>query len=201
MPMRGDFTANHLSPQGRCIECAPRSVIPLEAEVTESNAIVRQSVMGSVAPFGSSFQLTSRGSRDATPVDGESKTIPANLPRLNGEAQLGGLPAWRANRALKYIEGNLGSKIAVREIADCLALSTSYFARAFKESLGSSPGAYIAARRVERAKLMMASTRVKLAEIALACGFTDQSHFTRSFRRAVGMTPGLWRRTSINRTT
>jgi AraC family transcriptional regulator len=58
--------------------------------------------------------------------------------------------------------------------------------------------AYVGARRVERAKLMVASTRKKLTDIALACGFSYQSHLTKTFRRVVGMSPGVWRRTSIN---
>ena len=53
---------------------------------------------------------------------------------------------------------------------------------------------YIAERRVERAKLMMTSTRERLSDIALACGFVDQPHLNRYFRRMVGMSPGLWRR-------
>jgi AraC family transcriptional regulator len=56
---------------------------------------------------------------------------------------------------------------------------------------------YVAARRVERAKLMMTSTQERLAVIALACGFADQPHFNRHFRGAVGMSPGLWRRIAI----
>ena len=56
--------------------------------------------------------------------------------------------------------------------------------------------AYVAVRRVERAKLMMASTEQRLTDIALACGFADQSHLNRSFRRIVGVSPGLWRRVS-----
>jgi AraC-like DNA-binding protein len=56
--------------------------------------------------------------------------------------------------------------------------------------------AYVAARRVERAKLMMAGTRERLTDIALACGFADQSHLNRCFRRVVGTSPGLWRRMS-----
>ena len=86
----------------------------------------------------------------------------------------------------------------VREIAECVALRESHFSRAFKRSLGSSPMAYVGARRVARAKLMVASTRRKLTDIALVCGFSDQSHLTKSFRRVVGMSPGVWRRTSIN---
>jgi|GEM_PF-4157538 len=104
----------------------------------------------------------------------------------------------RAHRALEYIERNFGSKMRLREIADCVPLIESHFSRAFRRSLGPSPMAYIGARREERAKLMVASTRRKLTDIVLACGFSDQSHLTKSFRRAVGMSPGVWRRTSIN---
>jgi AraC-like DNA-binding protein len=124
-----------------------------------------------------------------------------SFPPLNGIWRPGGLAAWQANRALRYIEGKLESKVAIREIADCVALSASHFSRAFNHSLGSSPCAYVAARRVERAKLMMTSTRERLAYIALACGFSDQPHLNKSFRRVVGMSPGVWRRTSINDST
>lgn len=106
----------------------------------------------------------------------------------------GGLATWQTRRALAYIEARLGSKVAIGDIADRVALSQSHFRRAFKRSLGSSPRAYVAMRRVERAKTMMASTRDGLTDIALDCGFTDQSHFNRSFRRIVGVSPGLWRR-------
>src|ERR1700730_7993533 len=63
-------------------------------------------------------------------------------------------------------------------------------------TLGTSPMAYVAVRRVDRAKLMMASTGQRLTDIALACGFADQSHLNRYFRRIVGVSPGLWRRVS-----
>jgi AraC-like DNA-binding protein len=57
---------------------------------------------------------------------------------------------------------------------------------------------YIAARRVERAKRMMIISTESLTEIALNCGFADQSHLNRQFRRAVGVTPGQWRRSSAS---
>jgi AraC family transcriptional regulator len=107
----------------------------------------------------------------------------------------GGLARWQAKRALTYIEANLGSKLEIRALADLVALSNSHFSRAFKRSLGMSPMAYVATRRIERAKVMMMSTREQLSEIALASGFADQPHLSRSFRRKVGMSPGLWRRT------
>src|SRR6185312_17337988 len=110
--------------------------------------------------------------------------------------QPGGLARWQARRALAHIEENLGSKIAIRDLAGLVAFSKSHFSRAFKRSLGLSPMAYVARRRVERAKILMVSTDAQLTEIALACGFADQSHLNRSFRRVVGLSPGVWRRTT-----
>lgn len=116
-------------------------------------------------------------------------------PRAAPEApRRGGLPNWRAKRVLTYIEANLGSTISIGEMADCVALSKSYFSRAFKQSLGFSLMTYVTSRRVERAKLMITSSQERLSDIALACGFADQSHLNRCFRRAVGISPGLWRR-------
>jgi AraC family transcriptional regulator len=112
-------------------------------------------------------------------------------------AQRGGLPAWRAKRTLAYIEANLASKITIGDLADLVSLSKSHFSRAFKQSLGSCPMSYVAARRVEHAKLMMTSSRERLSDIALACGFVDQPHLNRYFRRVVGTSPGLWRRSLL----
>jgi len=122
--------------------------------------------------------------------------VPPATAFFDSDLRRGGLAHWRAKRALAYIEAHLGTKIGSAEVADCVALSKSHFSRAFKQSVGSSPMAYVSARRVERAKLMMISTRERLSDIALACGFADQSHLNRYFRRIVGITPGVWRRHS-----
>jgi len=124
----------------------------------------------------------------------ETQESVINAPMLQSTFRSGGLAAWQAKRTVAYIEANLGSKLSVGDIADLAALGKCHFSRAFKQSLGSSPMAYVGLRRVERAKLMMTSTNERLADIALACGFADQSHFNRYFRRVVGMNPGGWRR-------
>lgn len=106
----------------------------------------------------------------------------------------GGLSVWQAKQALAFMDANLGSKISIAEISALVRLSKSHFCRAFKLTLGTSPMAYLSIRRVERAKLLITSTSERLSDIALACGFADQSHLNRSFGRMVGMSPGLWRR-------
>jgi len=127
-------------------------------------------------------------------LDGESNEPGIELRAPPVTSRRAGLPKWRAKRALAYIEANLGSKIEIGDIADFVALSKSHFSRAFKQSLGSTPLTYVAMRRVERAKLMMTSSAERLSDIALTCGFADQSHLNRYFRRLVGISPGLWRR-------
>lgn len=124
---------------------------------------------------------------------------PSIEPHTAGVAQSirpGCLATWQARRAVDYIEQHLGTKLTTEEIAAAIGLSKSHFSRAFKSTLGSSPMAYVGWRRVERAKHLMVASVESLAAVALECGFADQSHLNRLFRRAVGVTPGQWRRSS-----
>jgi AraC-like DNA-binding protein len=130
------------------------------------------------------------------PLDAGSAGAPLKAPATQKMLCGGSLACRQAKRALEYIEAHLGSQIEIREIAKLVALSKSHFSRTFKRSVGFSPREYVSARRVERAKLMMRSTSERLSDIALICGFADQSHLNRHFRRLVGMSPGLWRRVS-----
>ncbi len=83
---------------------------------------------------------------------------------------------------------------SVVDLAPMARLGPHYFSRAFKRTLGETPHAYVSRRRIEQALHLMLSTDSPLAQIALACGFADQSHFTNRFRRLMGVTPTVWRR-------
>jgi AraC family transcriptional regulator len=115
------------------------------------------------------------------------------IPSTQG-ALRGGLTRWQVKLALEYIDANLGSKLRLNEIAKLIGLSTSHFSRAFKVSRGFSPGAYISMTRVNRAKRMIDTTGEPICQIALDCGFADQPHLCKSFRRWVGVSPATWRR-------
>ena len=106
----------------------------------------------------------------------------------------GGLAPWQENRAKSYIDANLDQLIRVTDLASTSRLSVRYFSIAFKQSFGLSPNMFILVRRIEHAKILMSSPGQTLADIALACGFCDQAHFCRRFRRITGRTPTAWRR-------
>jgi AraC family transcriptional regulator len=106
----------------------------------------------------------------------------------------GGLAPWQARRVAAYIESNIGSKINVVELAAFVQLSIGHFSRAFKVSFGASPLAYVMRQRILRAQAIMASSEAPLSWIALDCGMCDQAHFSRTFRRLIGVSPNAWRR-------
>lgn len=107
----------------------------------------------------------------------------------------GALAPWQERRAREMIAGNLTKEMSLADIAGECRLSLAHFSKAFKTSVGVSPHAWLQASRTARAKVMLRGS-TDLAEIALTCGFADQSHFSRVFKRTTGLTPGEWRRSS-----
>jgi AraC family transcriptional regulator len=106
----------------------------------------------------------------------------------------GGLAPWQIKQLRVYIAENLASSIAIESLAAICRLSGSHFSRAFKASFGEPPHSYVMRQRIQEAKRLMLECEKPLSQIALACGFADQSHFCRSFRRTEGDSPNLWRR-------
>ena len=115
-------------------------------------------------------------------------------PVPTGHVHTGGLPSWAAERVAAYIEHHMANTVRIEHVAKLARLSKSHFGRAFKETFGVPFLQFLVTRRIERAKSLMVTTKDNLCEIALACGFADQAHFSRTFRRIVGATPNAWRR-------
>jgi AraC-like DNA-binding protein len=89
---------------------------------------------------------------------------------------------------------DLTSDPSVSELAALCGLSRNYFVRAFKQTMGLPPHRWLLVRRVQRAKELLHGTPMSIPEVALACGFADQSHLTRVFTKTFGVGPGAWRR-------
>jgi AraC family transcriptional regulator len=131
-----------------------------------------------------------------TLLRGHLQESAANAASAAGVRQ-SGLARWQSRAAIEHINANLASKLSLAAIAKVVSLSKGHFSRAFKISHGVTPWAYIITVRVERAKSMIRATREPLSQISSACGFADQAHLCRAFRRWVGASPGIWRRAHL----
>lgn len=108
---------------------------------------------------------------------------------------LGGLATWQLKRAIDYLDAHLADDISLAEMAATADLSPYHFCRAFKQSTGLPPHAWLTARRIERAQdLMAAHPKMGLTEVALCVGYQSQAAFGVAFKRATGTSPSQWRR-------
>jgi len=106
----------------------------------------------------------------------------------------GGLAPVLKNRICEFIEEHIGEKISLDAMSSVAGLSPNHFARAFQQSVGMPPHRYLLRRRLEHVGQMLRDTQLPLSQIALAAGFSDQSHLARHFRRLTGVPPSLARR-------
>jgi AraC family transcriptional regulator len=115
-------------------------------------------------------------------------------PAATAGHKQGGLAPWQMSKVANYVDAMLASTIMVSDCARLAGLSASHFSRGFKASFGQTLIGYVVRRRTERTKQLMILTDESLCQIALTCGFTDQSHLSRWFTRLEGVTPAVWRR-------
>ena len=106
----------------------------------------------------------------------------------------GGLAGWQLRRVVEYMAAHLADDIGAAELVRVVGLSRAQVFRAFRQSTGQTPGRYLLALRIERARQMLAAPDPTLEEIARAVGFGDADSLTRAFRRSVGASPAAWRR-------
>jgi AraC family transcriptional regulator len=107
---------------------------------------------------------------------------------------LGGLSPYQERRVKELLRENLSGEIPIGAVASQCGLSLSQFRRAFRKAVGVPPHRWVIQQRIALAKTLIRNGPMPLSEVALACGFSDQSHFTRYFSASVGLSPGVWRR-------
>jgi AraC family transcriptional regulator len=95
----------------------------------------------------------------------------------------------QVRRVREYIRTNLASNIGLADLADQVNLSPHYFSMLFKHALGVPPHHYVLQERIHEAQRQLAVGRMSISELALNLGFSDQSHFSRAFRKTTGTTP------------
>jgi AraC family transcriptional regulator len=125
----------------------------------------------------------------------EKQPPPANpiVPSIvHPKHSIGELLPYQFNQVVDYIQAHLDQELSLDDLAAISQLSPYHFSRSFKQKLGLSPCQYIIWQRVERAKQLLQTQQMSIAEVAIACGFTHQSHLNRHFKRLVGVTPSFF---------
>jgi AraC family transcriptional regulator len=98
----------------------------------------------------------------------------------------------RARRVMEYVETNLANDLRLVELSAVAGSSRSHFARAFRNTVGMAPHAFVLQRRLARAVDLLARRKLSMQEVADRCGFSDQAHLTRCFKSKFGHPPSLY---------
>lgn len=123
-----------------------------------------------------------------------SRLLRSQSVRRSDAPARGGLAPAVRRRVAEYVEAHLASPITLGTLANLACLSEYHFARMFRLSFGVPPHAWIAGRRIERARALLRTTAEPAACIAALCGYADTSHFGHRFRAALGVSPLVYRR-------
>jgi AraC-like DNA-binding protein len=113
------------------------------------------------------------GARRAAP--GDHRPVDARIVRL----------------AREYMDEHFDQRVRIQMLADLCGISEFHVIRVFRRFVGVSPYAYLIQLRVNRAQALLCQG-AGVADVAYACGFSDQSHLTRTFKKAVGVPPGQY---------
>ena len=149
--------------------------------------------------FSLKDELESTGIKGSFYVEQLTTTLAIHLLRKYGvrKPQIStysdGLPKYKLRQVLEYINANLECDIKLVDLAELVGMSQYYFCQLFKQSIGIAPYQYVIQQRVERAKQLLKCRDVAISEVALVCGFANQSHFTKHFRKLTGITPKAYR--------
>lgn len=172
---------------------------PKAGRVIRSGAVLRLLPDGEGARAPGEWPAARVTARDGTRASLWLEGAGPARPRFRG-----GLAGGALRRVRAYIDEHIGERISLDELARQAGVSRFHFARQFRLSTGQSPMEYLRRVRIEYSKRILKERDTTIAEVAASLGFSDQSHFTRTFGRLVGVSPGSfaagggpWRETSV----
>ena len=132
-------------------------------------------------------------------VDGIAQALAAilvchdGIVRRNPQIYKGGLTPYRMKRVTDFIQSHIEDDITLNELARDVGLSPSHFCSLFRKTSGKTPHQFILQCRIQHAKALLAKPGHSILDVALASGFRTHQHFSRIFRRHVGIPPSNYR--------
>ena len=104
----------------------------------------------------------------------------------------------KLKQVTEYINEHLDGNLQVVELAVIAQMSLYHFIRLFRKATGKTPHQYVLHERVKKAQYLLDRNHISISEIAATVGFCDQSHFTKYFKRIIGITPRQYSRTKLD---
>jgi AraC family transcriptional regulator len=98
------------------------------------------------------------------------------------------------NEVIDFMRMHVDEPVSLPRLAKICGLSTPHFTRAFRETIGQPPHAFLIGLRLEKARDLLEHTPLSITEIAFSCGFEQSQYFATLFRRKLGCAPSEWRR-------
>ncbi|WP_192179239.1 AraC family transcriptional regulator [Mesorhizobium amorphae] len=167
------------------LDCLGGAPLPFVDDAVVSDPALRGTLLSALAPLDEEL--------DELFVADFIAQLAQNLGRHAGQpAKPMEKTAWRAAAlARDYLEENVERAVRSDELEAVIGLDRYALSRHFRATYSTSPHRFLLMRRLQRARRMIEAGEA-LAEIAIAAGFSDQSHFNRHFKKAFGLTPGRW---------
>jgi AraC family transcriptional regulator len=205
--LRGEFSARIIHPHETLNFHIPRDALdaftddaerPRMSNITCAPGIVDPVLAHLAATLLPSFARPHEAS--SLFVDYVTLAVCAHLADTYGDGlqpaarSKGGLTTAQARRAKDLLADNCNGDILLSDIARECGLSRQYFTKAFKATTGTTPHRWLQQHRIEMAKGLLRDTSLPIVDIAIKCGFADQSHLTRVFAAFAGNSPAAWRR-------
>jgi AraC family transcriptional regulator len=149
---------------------------------------------GSAVGFGTKLdaEMTMNDSASRLAIEAilfEAAVAASRAPEATGD---GRSPQW-LRRAVDFLHAAHGGSPTLADVSRVAAVHPAHLARVFRRVYGCSVGTHMRRIRIEAARSLLAASNAPLADIAMATGFTDQSHLCRVFKQFVGVTPGHYR--------
>ena len=145
--------------------------------------------------------------RQATRLTGDYEPLTvvaiSRKPTASGEngekpRRRGGLSGFKLRRVTDYLEAHLSEQIRLTDMAAVVGMSPYHLCRIFKQSTGVAPHQWVLRQRIRSAQTLMGDRGLSLTDISYRVGFSSQAHFTTTFRKIAGMTPGQWREKHVD---
>jgi AraC family transcriptional regulator len=125
-------------------------------------------------------------------IEGLLLEMLADLGRSSKRVNRRRLPSW-LSKVSQMLRDDVSRRLTLSELADCAGVHPSHLVQVFRAHHQCTPGEFMRRLRIEASIQAMSDPRLSLADISLAAGFSDQSHFSRVFKRTTGMTPARFR--------